>query len=171
MKIIKFIVIALLFTSCVTNKQREKILKDCPVSSFKKDTVWQVRTEKSDTVYKTITGPTAYLPNPCKALCDSLGNLKPFKQTSTKNGIKQSLESVGNILVQKCDVDSLLQVNKTLTIENNRLSSEKVEVHENCKLEHITDWDNFFIITGKGLWLIIIILALGWAVKKFILKR
>lgn len=159
-------------SSCVTEKQRQKILKTCPVASTEniKDSTWTKIEIQHDTTYISISGPTQYLPSPCATLCDSLGNLKPFKIESKKNGIKQSLESQGNTLVQKCDVDSLLRVNEEKTIQINRLiqKEKETQVHENCKLDHISKMDSFFIISGRILILIILIYVVFRIVKMYL---
>lgn len=171
MKLLSAILFILILSACVTKKQEANILKKCVTSSSVKDTVWIERTIKLDTTYISIPGPTAYLPNPCQDLCDSLGHLKPFKQVSKKNGITQKLESVGNVLIQDCDVDSLLQVNRTLSERITHLRHEKDQMHDNCTLRHFTATDNFFEVSGKALWIIILLIVIGWAVKKFILKK
>jgi hypothetical protein len=111
----------------------------------KKDSTWTTTKEVHDTTYLTIQGPVKYLPSPCAQLCDSLGKLKPFKQTSKKNGITQTLQTVGDVLVQECDVDSLKQVITTLenTIHQQSSTFKEVQIHDNCKLEHRNDFDGF----------------------------
>lgn len=163
-----------IFSSCVTQKQRERILKDCPVSSTEKssDSTSKKETIKHDSVFISVPGPIRYFPSPCETMCDSLGNLKPFKVETKKNGIKQTLQSVGNVLIQKCDIDSLLQINKEKTIEINRLikKEKETQVHENCKLDHKTDIDVFFIMSAKIIYLILIIYLL-WRLLKVWLKK
>lgn len=168
------ILIAFAFSSCVTQKQRERILKDCPVSSSEKtsDSTSKKETIKHDSIFISVPGPIRYFPSPCETMCDSLGNLKPFKIETKKNGIKQTLESVGNVLIQKCDIDSLLQVNEKKTIEINRLikKEKETQVHEICKIDHFTDLDIFFIISAKIIYLILIIYLL-WRLLKVWLKK
>ncbi len=169
MKIFKYylllIALAWIACSCVTQKQRDKILKDCPVNTITKikDSITEKQVIKHDSIYIYKTGPIKYIENPCSLLCDSLGKLKPFYSESKHNGIKQSLETKGNLLIQKCDVDSLLQVNKILTkqIDHYHSKEKETQVHENCKLEHRTDRDGFtwywFIITASllAVWILI----------------
>lgn len=160
-----------LFTSCVTQKQRERILKDCPVNSFEKskDSTWTKETVKIDTFYLSREGAIRYLPSPCATLCDSLGNLKPIKIVTKKNGVKQVLESQGNTLVQRCDIDSLMQVNSTLTKEVNRLieKEKETQVHSNCKLEHLSKFDSFFIITGRISLVLLLLIAIVLVLKRW----
>lgn len=163
MTAILFLIIASIFSGCVlTKNQKFKFLRDnCTVASLTTihDTTYTKQEVKIDTFYKSIPGPIQYFPSPCEKLCDSLGNLKPFKQTSTKNGITQSLESIGNVLVQKCDVDSLLLIEKDLrtTITNLRTVNKEIQIHTDCKLPHLTDWYVFWAKLGKILSIVMII--------------
>jgi len=152
-RILPFIILAaiVLLSSCVTLKQREKICMSCPVKIITKDSIWTKETLRVDTTYKTITGPVQWLQSPC----DSNGNLKPINTTTKKNGIKTTIKSVGNNLQVNSNLDSLMEVNKLLTIENNILHSEIKEVPV-CYKEHITDNDVFWIKVGKWLFWILI---------------
>ena len=169
MKLFKYflllLALACLACSCVTQKQRDRILTDCPVNTITKikDSVTVKEIIKYDSIYIYKTGPTKYIESPCSLLCDSLGKLKPFYSESKHNGIKQSLETKGNVLIQKCDVDSLLQVNEILTkqIDHYHSKEQETQVHENCKLEHVTSVNGFehwwFIITAciLAVWVLI----------------
>lgn len=171
-----FLITFACLSSCVaTKKQREKFLREnCTIASVKefKDSISLKETVKHDSIYVSVEGPIKYLPSPCEKLCDSLGNLKPFNQENKKNGIKQSLYSVGNVLVQECDVDSLLKVNKTLTKEIDRYHNEKTEIqiHDNCKLAHLTDKDIFWRIVGIRL-SIIVLIYIALRILKIYLKK
>jgi hypothetical protein len=159
MKIFSLLFVLLMFSFCVTQKQRERILKECPISSKESttDSTWKKETVKKDTFYKSIPGPIRYFASPCADLCDSLGKLKPFKVETSKNGIKQTLETIGDVLVQKCDVDSLMQVNELKTIEINRLLKQIKEttVRDNCQKKHFSDLDTFFNVSAKILYSIL----------------
>lgn len=141
------ILLAVITFSCVTEKQRQRILKDCPVASSEKvkDSSWTKETTELLPEIKFIPGPVRYLPSPCATLCDSLGRLLDFEITTKKNGIKQTLQGIGGVLIQRADVDSLVQVNERITREINFLHSKEKEtqVHDNCKLEHRTRFDGF----------------------------
>lgn len=177
------VIIAFMLFGCVaTKKQREKFLREnCVVASTTttKDSTSQKETIRHDSIYIDVAGPIQYLPSPCEKLCDSLGNLKPFRQESRHNGIKQSLESVGNVLVQKCDIDSLLQVNKTITkeLEHYKTINKETQVHENCKLKHVTSWNEFCRIgfyiyaTITLLWLLVKYLRNQFPALKLLKKR
>jgi hypothetical protein len=157
------IIILAMFSSCISQKRRDKICLTCATKTTIKDTTIVKETIRYDTTYLTIQGPTEYLESPCDALCDSLGHLKPFYRVSVKNGIKQSLTSVGNVLVQKCDVDSLLNVNSVLTKEIDHLRSVVIEV-PTCHKAHKTDNDIFWIKVGKWLFWILI----GYVALRFL---
>lgn len=172
LSVITAIVLLIIFSSCVTERQRQRILKDCVTNStsVKKDSTWQTQLLKHDTVYKSVPGPIRYFRSVCDSLCDENGKLKPFKSETKKNGIKQSLTTVGDALVQECDVDSLLQVNSELQTTINHLitTNTETQVHENCLLEHITDADIFYIRLGKiAMWLVIAYILLRIAAKRW----
>lgn len=172
MKIFKyyllFLALACLACSCVTQKQRDEILKDCPVVTVTKikDSVTVKEVVKHDSIYIYKTGPIKYIENPCSLLCDSLGKLKPFYSESKHNGIKQSLQTKGNVLIQKCDVDSLLHVNEILTkqVDHYHSKEQETQVHENCKLEHRTNFDG---VTWWWFWITAGVLTIGLIIKFF----
>lgn len=136
------------FSSCVvTKKQRENFLaKHCE----RKDSISYVR--KDSIVYKDsliyipkIVNTPIYLENPCKLLCDSLGNLKPFTKTTTKGGLKSTVKSVGNSIVFECETDSLKA--RIQWLEHNLIISEKSHTENTvkipCELEHRNKFDGF----------------------------
>ena len=155
------------FSSCVTEKQRKRILSDCPLKTITviKDSVTEKIVTKHDSIYIYKTGPIKYIENPCSLLCDSLGNLKPFYSESKKNGIKQTLQTKGNVLIQDCNIDSLLQVNESLIkqIDHYHLKEQETQVHDNCKFDHRTKFDGF---TWWWFWITAGILTL-WVIIKF----
>lgn len=87
-----------LFTACVTEKQRQKICFTCPSNTEIKDSI----------VFKTVTvpvvipgapGPTLYLENPCKYLCDSLGNLRKVNINLCHKGQNLNINRLGGGLL------------------------------------------------------------------------
>ncbi|MCS5663930.1 MAG: hypothetical protein NZ604_06575 [Flavobacteriales bacterium] len=120
----------LLITSCATikkNRYDRKCAKfDCIKNSYVLDSTFV--TEIKDTTYITKQGTTVYLENPCAELCDEFGQLKPFEKVTVKDGIKNTIKSVGNVIVSECDLDSMKQVNTTLREEIFRLESQTIEV-------------------------------------------
>jgi len=169
MKIFKYylllIALACLACSCVaTKKQKNRFLaKYCErkdsVSVITKDSI----VYKDTIIYKSIPGPITYLENPCKLLCDSLGNLLNFTPIIKKeNGSKGTIFKVGNSIGFKCDIDSA-KVSITWT-ENHQtkttISHTENRIEKPCELEHRTKWDGFtwywFIITAGilVLWII-----------------
>lgn len=104
-----------------------------------------------------VPGPTLYLENPCKWLCDSLGNLKPVKRTEHKNGMTSSITTVGNVLKFDCKEDSLKYIIQTQKRVIETFEKDTKIVQEDCKREHLTKLDSFWIITGR--WLLGILIA------------
>jgi hypothetical protein len=164
MKIFKyyllFLVIAIIASSCVaTKKQKDRFLsKYCE----RKDSISYVK--KDSLVYKdsliyipNVINTPIYLENPCKLLCDSLGNLKPFNKSISKGGLKSTVKTVGNVLIVECETDSLKAriswLEKHTIID--KFSHTENTVKKECELEHRTKWDGFtwywFIITASFL--------------------
>jgi hypothetical protein len=164
MRFLLIFIISLSLFSCVTKKQRARICKECAG----KDSVsveYKERIVKHDTtIYTTIAGPVQWLENPCKNLCDSLGNLKPFKVETKKNGLKSTIKSVGNSIQAECDADSLKQVITLLTKEIERTTFEKKVIPSDCEKEHKTRWDGF---TFWWFWITLGIIILFILLKRF----
>ena len=162
----KLLLVLTIFSSCVlTKKQKNNFLaKYCE----RKDSIVYVKKDsivfKDTTIYvPTIVNTPIYLENPCKLLCDSLGNLKPFIKTEKKNGLKSTVKSVGNVLVVECETDSLkarIQYLEHHTIDIEKSHTENT-VQKPCELEHRTKFDGFtwwwFWITAGILTLYILI--------------
>ena len=145
---IVILLIVIFFTQCVATKRQ----KDNFLSKYceKKDSIVVIK--KDSVVYKdsliyipTVVNTPIYLENPCKLLCDSLGNLKPFTKTTTKGGLKSTVKSVGNVLVVECETDSLKARVQWL---EHRITLDKYSHTENtvkkiCELEHRNKFDGF----------------------------
>lgn len=153
------------FSSCkLIEKNHQRICNGCPV----KDSIVYIDQVKlhDTTIYITEQGPIQYLENPCKKLCDSLGNLKPFEIKKKENGIVGTIKSVGNSIEFDCKDDSLQAVIRGL-IDRNRITKEKVNSVKEipCDKEHRTSFDGFtrwwFYITGA-----LLILYITWRVLK-----
>jgi len=148
-KLLLIVTILVVLSSCVaTKKQKNRFLaKYCE----RKDSISYV--VKDSTVYKdttifipTIVNTPIYLENPCKLLCDSLGNLKPFSKTSGKgSGLLSHVHTVGNSIVFDCRTDSLkariqwLEKHQTVTTNSHTENT----VQKLCELEHRTKFDGF----------------------------
>lgn len=173
MKLSKILIISilLLLVSCITEKKRAKICSECPVATEVVtviDSSWSKTITVHDTVYKTIQGPSVILPGPCDRFCDSTGKLKPFYKQTKKNGVKQTLytDTKNNTLVQKCDVDSLLQVNEKITTEINKLRIENKKITLEPKIIYkVTAWQSFIIKSGYTAW-IVLLTFLAWGIFK-----
>lgn len=168
-KLMLLIVTAALSQACLlTKKGKEDFLfhncKDSIVTIRKDTTIF-----KDSISYVFLDGPIQYLENPCKKLCDSLGNLKPFEIIKKKNGLKATIKSVGNSIAFDCDADSLRNVNKIITHELDVYRASAVTVKKPCELEHRTKWDGFtwywFIITAGLLVLYILFKCLKTYLK------
>jgi hypothetical protein len=141
-----------MLSGCVlTKKQRERYLtRNCSV----KDSVVLVDkiVLKDTTVFITTQGPIQYLENPCKALCDSLGNLKPFEITKKENGIVGTIKSVGNSIAFNCKADSLEAIIRGLQ-EHTRTLTQKSSIVKwvECDKDHVTGTQWYWIRTGQWL--------------------
>lgn len=161
-KAIKIILISfslLLFTQCIlTKKQKNDFLaKHCQrkdsASYVYKDSI----VHKDSLIYvPTIVNQPIYLENPCKTLCDSLGNLKPFTKTTKNNGLRSTVKQVGNTIVFDCQTDSLSARIQWLEhqITISKYSHTENTIEKPCYLPHETSFDGFtkwwFIITAGG---------------------
>lgn len=96
-----------------------------------------------------VAGPVQYLENPCKYLCDSLGNLKPFYETKKTNGITGTIRSVGNSIAFDCKTDSLKYIIETQKRVIDTFSSEKTVIKEPCDKEHVTGTQWMWIRLGQ----------------------
>ena len=163
----KLLLVLTIFSSCVlTKKQKDNFLaKYCE----RKDSIVYIKKDsivfKDTTIYvPTIVNTPIYLENPCKLLCDSLGNLKPFIKTEKKGGLKSTVKSVGNVLVVECETDSLkarIQYLEHHTIDLEKSHTENT-VQKPCELEHRTKFDGF---TWWWFWITASILALFILIK------
>lgn len=164
MKKIILALICLSLFSCITEKKKQRICRECAgkdsVSVVYKETI----VKKDTTIFVTIAGPTQWLENPCKNLCDSLGNLKPFEVKKKKNGLVSTIKSEGNSIVAECDADSLKARVQWLEKQIEVSKFEKKVVQEDCKKEHRTKWDGF---TFWWFWITIALLVLFILYKKF----
>lgn len=148
-KLLTIISAIVLLSSCAAHRAR--ICKTCPVVIERKDSVVYV----PDTVLIQLPGrqgPTVYLDNPCKLLCDSLGNLKPVKITQQKNGQILHINTLGgglNITSETKDTTA-----KAPVMKEKHYSSDKSVVVK-CDNER-TAFDGFarwftYIVGGSGL--------------------
>jgi hypothetical protein len=144
--VLSAIVALLFFSGCVlTDNQKKRFLENNCQGNDSVRTVIKIEKVRHDsTVYITNPGPIQYLENPCKLLCDSLGNLKPFKPfTKKENGSRGTVSKVGNSISFKCDIDSAAVAfswNDTHTWKD-EFSHTESTIKEDCELEHRTDFD------------------------------
>ena len=152
-----------LLSGCISEKKRQKICLECPVRIEKEIHDSIIEKIRDTTIYITQQGPIQYLENPCKTLCDSLGNLKPIKVESKKNGIKSTITTVGNSLAVNCEADSLKAViNGLKEIIRIRKEQEVKEVPV-CHLEHKTWFDE---LTFWWFWITLSVISIKYAFRK-----
>lgn len=153
--------------SCMTNRKGELTEKGINfIAQHCKGEDSTSRSDKTTITHDTVeipypvAGPVQYLENPCKDLCDSLGNLKPFFVTKKTNGITGTIRSVGNSIAFDCKTDSLKYIIETQKRVIDTFEKSKTVIQEPCKREHITKWEGFtfwwFWITA-GLFALILI--------------
>ena len=131
-----------LLTSCVvTQKQRDKFCDNCPQITIVKDSII-TKTEYRDTIIYISTDPVTHtIENPC----DSLGRLKDFTSSQTKNGITTIIKGRNNKLIVTCEADSLRQIIKALNerITKQHFKSETKLIEKQCELKHKRSFDSF----------------------------
>jgi hypothetical protein len=147
-----------------------EICSHCPV----KDSVSYVtKTEvkyKDTTIYITQQGPIQYLENPCKLLCDSLGNLKKFEITKKENGIIGTIKSVGNTIAFDCKADSLAkELAALIKIIQESKVKEQTKTLPPVVTNELTKLQGFWIISSQIWWLLAIIIG-GWKAIKYYRK-
>jgi len=153
MKYTLVLILGFFIASCVTEKQRLKICKNCPVrdSIIVKETI----VKKDTTIYLTqlVTEPI-YLENPCALLCDSFGKLKPFYLKEKKNGITKVVSTENGSLKIDCKADSLELVLKGLITERSKVS----ETHSTRIIENFrtTQWQDFLLVSSYIFWALLI---------------
>jgi|GEM_PF-2616859 len=119
-----------------------------------------------------VQGPIQYLENPCKLLCDSLGNLKPVSIKQKKNGITGTINSIGNSLIFDCKEDSLMYVIETKERVIQDLEKSKTVIEKPCDKEHTTGTQWMWIRLGQILSAFIIlqclirIITVAWPITK-----
>ena len=140
-----------LLTSCVvTQKQRDKFCDNCPQITIVKDIII-TKTEYRDTIIYISTDPVTHT---IESPCDSLGRLKDFTSSQTKNGITTTIKGRNNKLIVTCEADSLKQIIKALNerITKEHFKSETKIIEKVCELKHKKSFDSFtnwwFFITA-----------------------
>lgn len=153
--LLTILILLTFLSSCITEKKRQQICQKCPVKIEKEVHDSIIEKLKDTTIYITTQGPIQYLENPCKHLCDSLGNLKPINKQSKKNGIKSIIKKVGNSLAFDCEADSLKTVINGLKETIKIIKKKEIIEVPVCHLEHKNKFDGF---TYWWFWITLIIL-------------
>lgn len=153
---------ALLISGCITEKKRQRICDACPVKITKKDSIAYVH----DTVPVFMPGkqgPTVYLDNPCKHLCDSAGNLKKINITQTKNGQTVNINTMGGGLHISSETKDTTLKAPVLKKETYSDTLNETVKYMPCEYER-TIWDGVFKI---GFFIQLLILGLLALKKRF----
>lgn len=130
-----------------------------------KDSVIETIVKKDTTIYVTQTVETPiYLDNPCKWLCDSLGNLKHFDTVIKRNGVKMAINANKGQLKFTCKADSLEYVIKGLITEKSKFKYRTIVKKEN----YVTGFQNFLIYSAYIFFAILIIYFVIKAIKLYL---
>jgi hypothetical protein len=158
----------ILFTSCVTQKQRDKICTTCTLKSSKTDstTVTIKEVIKEVIVHDSISYQVA---NPCDAMCDSIMQLRNnfSEEITSERGSKIKLYAKNGKLHIKEDltgVKTIAVVSDTLVKKTELITKETAP---KCEKQHVTEWLRFLIYSGAVAWIVLIILAVIKVVKTF----
>ena len=136
----------LLLSSCAAH--RAKICKTCTLNQITTTDTIRTETVRIDTlVFET--------ENPCKELCDSAGNLKPFSRDLKSDKGKAIVLYTRNNKLNVKESDTVKTEYKTIVKTITR------EFPSRCDKEHLTKCKSFFIVSGKIAWVIILILIGG----------
>lgn len=153
-----FILLFTFLTSCVTEKQRLKICNSCPVKKERYDSIVEKILEVP--VYLPgKPGPTVYMENPCKLLCDSLGNLKKgVNIIAEKNGQTLHINSQGNGLnITSATKDTTVKAPVKQKEVYNKSHDESVKYipcdNERTAFDGFTRWFFYIIAPILALWL------------------
>ena len=169
MKLIKLIIPIILLSSCISQKQRQKICSECPV--IIKDSIREVIkvTSFDTTLFISQMGKDLqfdYAGDCCKVMDSLFAEMGRSNGTITavNNGIKSSIFKKGKEIVFRCEADSLRDVIKGLRIQIEKSTVEvKTEVlpAKSCEKQHRTKFDDFCrwlfwiicgMVAGIGLW-------------------
>lgn len=151
--------------SCVTQKQRERILKDCPIKIETKTTTETVVTPFDTTLFlKGYKGKEITAPN-CDSLLKMIAANGGTLQTE-ENGVISTITHSNGVITFKCETDSLKAVITLLKKQIKERSESLVTVPAKCEKEHVTKWDSFRITGFNIVASIIGLLAIGWLLKK-----
>lgn len=153
-------------TSCViTQKQRDNFCSNCPQITIEKDSII-TKTEYRDTIVYISTAPVTHT---IESPCDSLGRLKDFTSSQTKNGITTTIKGLNNKLIVTCEADSLKQIIKALNerITKEHFKSETKLVDKLCPKKHKRSFDSF---TNWWFFITVGIIALFIMFKIFLKK-
>ena len=157
MKTIIPILIALLLSSCRT-------ICDGKFPCVQKDSVSVITqiVEKPVILHDT-TYVESFYPNPCADLCDSLGRIKKGFSITVKNnkGTHTTIKESDGKLKAETGLNGLNSIasvpQTTITVETTKTAL--------CPLDHPSNWDIFFAMSGRILWVILLIIV-AWQVLK-----
>lgn len=141
----------------LTEKQRLEICNGCPLKIERHDSI-VINTVTVPVNVPGAPGPTLYIDNPCKELCDSIGRLKKVNISVRHNGQTLNLNSMGGgLLINTARRDTVLPA-EVKQKEVYRKEKNDRPIYVPCENER-TAFDGWcriwFYITGAAvaLWL------------------
>lgn len=160
-----YIAISVFLYGCSYELRQAKWCKRCTLKDSVTVTIKEVI--KEVTVRDTMR-LTAWLPNPCADLCDSLGSIKPAftKTVTTDKGTLAKLYVRNGGLAVSTGIDGIKP--KAAVTETTIATTKTVPAR--CELEHLSWWDQFWIKIGKGVTALLLLVGLGWMALR-LLKR
>lgn len=156
----KYLICLLIFSGCVTEKQRLKICQSCPIVSVSKDSVYEHLVH--DTIALEPIRTFIALPSPCADLCDSLGRLKPYYHSEHHGAITTTISSHNDTLLIECKTDSLKAYSDHLEKEVFSLKHDTKILQPVCEKKHKTSFDGF---TFWWFWITIVIIIIYFLIK------
>lgn len=170
------LILIILFTSCLTQKQRDKVCASCPIVI--KDSIREVikTTSFDTTLFISTLGKDLqfdYTSSCCQVMDSLFAQMGRSNGTITAvdNGIKSSIFKRDKKIVFRCEADSLKEVIKGLrtTIEKYETKTETRIVKELCYKPH-KDWLDKYDRPWFWISIFIILLLLGWKFGPKLLK-
>jgi hypothetical protein len=149
----KYLALLILLTSCVTERQRQRICNNCPQTIERHDTT---------IIRETVSHDTSYVP-----IIDSAFYKLYLKCVDGKVVIDKEIKQLGKIINQKYTLD-----NNVLKFQSTVIDSlmNIISRYERNTVQTITETKTPIIVTEKGLkwwhWLIGVVLILILILKK-----
>ena len=147
-KYIIFLLSLILLSSCLSQKQRDRICNECPVRTDSVVITSERLVLRDTTIYVT-DRVVSYRDT---IMCDSSGIIKPFLKIVKSRGIKATIQVKNNNITVDCETDSLKAIISNLVKEKetiiNSNKTKTIEIpceNERTRFDGFTYW--WFIIT------------------------